>query len=144
MEQVPEDQGQVLHTSGTPVGPNVPILKNQSLHTRWRLISVVAKLTADANVADRYVYLDIYKASIIYMRFMCQTPQTNGQVVLYTWSSGSGSNLIAGSAVGVVSIGTNILMSNEMVVKVDCVNRQTTDQFSDLDLLVEEWIEPLS
>jgi len=109
---------------------------------RHRLYGATFVLTTDANVANRYVSWQIYSVGASTPTAICTLAQTAGTARQYHW------------AVGHPALATNVgnhiytPMPDDMwaegllFFQTTTENIQAGDTFTNIGLLVEEWIEP--
>lgn len=142
MPLLPPDAGSL--TTGTVSDPaagadvtfQVPAL------TRWRVHSINFTLTTDATVATRLARVEFYSGLILAESYGCD----NGHVASTVWT------YIAAEGLGTLKVNffphvgfalpVNLVLLPETIINITSAYLQAGDQFSDIVIQYESWINP--
>ena len=138
---IPDDQGRIVVIEGAPVDAGLEIVVNQTIRTRWRILSVSALFTAAVAVATRLPALSIIQDTQEIGRYEVNDVFLTGEVGRVTWGPAVGTNIPLGSPNKVGALPVGLLVNREAIIRTATMGIQLMDQWSDLNILVEEWIE---
>ena len=141
MSNVPQSQGDIIYQLVADPGGGAEWTFTMPDRVRWRLMSVKMKLTADANVADRYVSVKITHDTDLIMRMVMDTPVTNNVSVIITFNGGGSVKASLSGGVVYASMGANIIINDGCVIASHTKSMQVGDQYEDVVITVQEWID---
>lgn len=143
MPIVPDNQGNLRIITVAAPGAGVDWAFTQGVRVRWRILSVSAQFAADANSADRVCSFYGMVGGVLVFSFSVQHQIVTGETVQVTWSEIT-------STVGAVPgvnlggyLGSMLYVNDQIILGVTTLNIQVGDQWSNIRIRVEEWIEPL-
>jgi len=143
-EMIPADQGRIItHVIPKP-SIGVDFSGAMPVRTRWRIIAVIAWLTTDATAVDRHATLRIGLGADTYVAIPLRQVMTASNAYTVCWFSGADVPPITGGLTLVGNLPEKLLINNEMVIFSDTDNLETMDEWDEIFVLAEEWIEPLA
>ncbi len=107
-------------------------------------MGVTCKFTADATTANRFIYLDIYKAFDLLLRLTSKEEVQASEDWVICWCAGGIATIDTTVSSQVAILPPKLLLNDQMTIESRTENMQVGDQFENVFMLVEEWIEPLA
>jgi len=143
-EQIPVDQGRlVLIAPADPaMGDNPSITQPQRV--RWKLKSFQATLITSVTVADRVPELTITVNALEVLRITASQGTAASLTFIYGWMAGERALAVTGQTSRVTALPRNYLVNNQSIIAITTVDIDPADQWQNIRLVVEEWIEPLA
>jgi len=111
--------------------------------TRWRLRSIQATLTTSVNAANRLPELTLTIGANELLRISASQIQLASTVFITGWMEGERALAIAGQTARVSPLPRGYLLNDEAVIAVVTSALDAADEWSDIVIVSEEWIEPL-
>lgn len=143
-EMIPDDQGRICVIKVVDPAGGGEFIHVQPARLRWRVISLKALFTADANAANRFFNLDLMVGGAVVLRMPVREEATAGQVWTINWFTGAfyTPDTLSLNEAGLMP--EKLLVNNEMMITSFTDGIQVGDQWSQIYLMVEEWMEPLA
>ncbi len=143
-EMVPEGQGRLrIITVDDPVmGANWKYDQPES--TRWWLQAVAMIMVTDGNVAERFPVLSFKRGVDIVLEIPLQDSIDANLVKSIEWYPGAISITGTDGDMMPGALPHRLLFNNEIQLTMRTLNMQAGDQYQQIYLWVEEWIEPLA
>lgn len=104
----------------------------------WKLVSVVMLLTADANVANRLVSLELRAATALVWRFLAEASQPASTAVTYVAAALGVQSPATLATFNSLLIPPNVWLPRNFIFQTVTENIQVGDAFSSIALMVEE------
>lgn len=143
-EMIPDQQGRiVIHTITNP-GAGVEFTVMLPVRVRWRVFMIYARFLPDANVITRSVRLVVGKGSVVYGRLNTTRNPVASINVNFTWYMAGHAYIPSGGNEGAGALPEKLLMNNMMTIKSSTTNLQVGDEWKDVTVMAEEWMEPLA
>ena len=142
-EQIPADQGRivVVNVPDPLLGADWAYI--MPVRTRWALRSVQALLTTSVVVADRIPELQIIMAGFMALRRTARALIPGNSALYFGWYVGGGAPAIAGQTAIGASMPERYLLNDNSEFQTQTVALDAGDQWSEIMIVAEEWIEPL-
>ena len=140
---LPENQGYIRHVTIPDPAAGAVFTYTQPVAVRWRVISLCAHFVTDANPANRQISLDFRLGTDIILRAGINDLITDSLTLDISWNPGGGGVVNAANTAKMGVLPSTFLFNNEMIIFATVQNIQIGDQFSEIHLLVEEWMESL-
>jgi len=126
-----------------------PVVGNDFTHTmdarvRWRVISVKCHLVCDGNAGNRNVCLEVALGTDLLMKFHLVDHLLQNETWDITWAGSPLSGMSTASRTSGGCLPEKLLLNNEMTIRSATQAIKAGDQFTQIFILVEEWIEPLA
>lgn len=143
-DMIPGDQGRlvVVTAPAVPLGtdPNYVM----PLRVRWKLKSVQATLTTGVFVGNRIPELTITQDGIEVLRITASQLQAASVIFITGWMEGERALAIVGQTSRVTALPRGYLLNNQAIIAIATVGLDAGDQWTDMYIVAEEWIEPLA
>jgi len=143
-QQIPDQQGRIV----VVVVPNPVVGADWNyaipVRTRWRVRSVQATLQTSVFAANRIPELTFTIGVNELLRISASQQQVASLAFITGWMEGERASLIAGQTSRVTALPRGYLLNNQAVIAVVTVALDVNDQWSDIVIVAEEWIEPLA
>lgn len=132
--------GVIRSITGTNPAAGAEISETVPTGARWRLLAILATLTADANVANRVASIFIDDGTNVLIRQSAQSTQGASESRVYSWFPGSQRLALVGGDMTWAGSNRLILLAGSRI-RTSTALLQAGDDWSAPQLLVEEWIE---
>jgi len=142
-EMIPDVQGRIRVINIPGPGGGIDIYHTQDARVRWEIKSLFYLLTTEVGVADRIVQLYISNIGGYIMAFEPAEVQPASTARYHQWSPNEGQTVLTGGTVQNNVIPVGLRLNNQMTIETITVGLQPGDDFTEIALIVEEWIEPL-
>ncbi|GAH83661.1 unnamed protein product [marine sediment metagenome] len=143
-EQIPDQQGRiaVVNVAGVAAGTDWNYV--QEIRTRMWLKAVTATLITSVNIADRVPELVITQGGVEIIRITGSQLTAANTTFIYGWMEGERALAVTGQTSRVTALPRQLHLNNQAVISVTTVALDAVDQWVDIYLYFEEWIEPLA
>lgn len=141
--QIPDQQGRILVINVPAPGIGFDWQYGMPVRTRWRVRSVQATLTTSVVVADRIPELFLAIGAEEVIRITASQLLAGGGAFIFGWMEGERALAIAGQTSRVTALPRGYLINNQGAIGVHTVALDVGDDWTNIIIVVEEWIEPL-
>jgi len=143
-DMIPPDQGRIVtvRPANPAVGDEITI--QQPSGVRWRVTSFIALRVNGVVAGDRSAVLVISQGGDVLFRSVATALSIASQVIWYVWSAGSNPLSGTGQAQRGGVLPNRLLVNDQTKFETDVWSADAGDQWSDIVLMVEEWMEPLA
>ncbi|KKL67123.1 hypothetical protein LCGC14_2138130 [marine sediment metagenome] len=141
---IPGDMGRIrIITPSNPVlAAEISITQEVSL--RWMFVGFLYTLAAGAagnpRVSD--VVFEVGGVEVIRLAPVESIAATETRT--FQWRRGTKQTVLSSDDMNTNNIGQDLVLNNEVTIRTETSNFAPNGQYSDIVLIVEEWIEPLS
>jgi hypothetical protein len=135
-----EGPGYVRGVTGTDPAAGTDWAEQGPSGLLWRLVSIRATLTADANAANRRVRFRIHAGGSVFFSAAAPIVQTANQTKTYVIAQGTPFETSPDVTVVGLPLPSGLNMPTSYSFDVVTENLQAGDDWSDLQYMVEEWI----
>lgn len=142
-EQIPDQQGRIVVVQVAAPGVGFDWAYIMPIRTRWRLRSVQAQLTTSVVVANRLPELNLSIGGIDVLRVSSSQFQAASVIMLVGWMEGERALAIAGQTARVSPLPRGYLLNDQAEISVVTLGLDAGDDWVDIVIVAEEWIEPL-
>jgi len=142
-EQIPDQQGRLIAIVVPNPAAGVDFLYNLPLRTRWAVRSVEATLTTVLGGANRVPELVFTIGAAPVLRITASQDLAAAGVFIFGWHEGATAQIVATQTSRVASIPPRYLLNDQGSIQVQTVALALGDTWTDIHIVVEEWIEPL-
>jgi len=142
-DMIPGDQGRLRRILIADPVAGADFVTVQPDRVRWRIISLYARLANDANAGNRIVRLSIADGALVLMNIETSTDSIANETVNVNFYSGAVAMVSASSRSMNGALPEKLLLNGGVTITSNTLDLQAGDQFTNIRLYVEEWIEPL-
>jgi len=142
-QQIPDQQGRLVVTVVPNPGVGLDWAYAVPAQTRWRLRSVQATLTTSIVAGNRLPELAFAIGGNELLRISASQIQLASLAFITGWMEGERALAIVGQTSRVSSLPRGYLLNAGAQIAVFTVALNVGDQWSDIVIVSEEWIEPL-
>jgi len=135
-----EGPGMLRTIAGTNPAAGAEISETVPTNARWRLRAMQFNLTADANVANRRVVIQVDDGSNVLFQVQAQENQVASSTEGYH-AAAWGTLVTTFGTIHQVSLPPDLMLFQGWRILTTTTNLQTGDNFTAPRMLVEEWIE---
>lgn len=143
-EQIPSQQGRIVVVQVANPGVGIDWAYVMPIRTRWRLRSVQAQLTTSVNIANRLPELNLSIGGIDVLRISSSQFQAASLIMLVGWMEGERALGIAGQTARVSPLPRGYLLNDQAEISVITLGMDAADEWINIVIVAEEWIEPLA
>lgn len=138
---LPPDQGRVrvIVVEDPPVGTDFTVVMPALV--RWELKMLTGRLNCDANVAFRIPRVEIVDGNLIIGTFGSDFRLQATETLQYTWGQGVSIAVVSSAPTAHGPLPVGLRLVNRMIIRHETAGIQAGDQWRDISLLVEEWID---
>jgi len=143
-EMIPDQHGDIRLVTISNPAAGAEIVITQDARVRWEIKSLMYTFVTDGTVANRESEVIFTVGAVEWLRLMPRGKQLASLTDIYSWYPGSkGVKGDAATVQGHILPG-NLRFNNQVVISTDTVAMAAGDQYSNVRMIVEEWIEPLA
>ncbi|MBA7628749.1 hypothetical protein ES703_36244 [subsurface metagenome] len=143
-EMIPDQQGRIVVVEAAPAGPGVDWTHTLPLRVRWRLRTIQATLVAGPDVVDRIPELTITQNGHEIIRITVSQSLAANLTFIYGWMEGERALAVTGQTSRVTALPRQLHLNNQAIIACVTVGLTLTDQWNDVIISAEEWMEPLA
>ncbi len=143
-EQIPSQQGRIVVVTVADPGAGVDWAFNLPIRVRWHLKRVQCKLTTGVDVAERVPELTITQGGVEVIRITASQSLAASLVFLYGWHEGERALAVTGQTSRVTALPRGLHLNDQAVIQVVTAGLTMTDDWTNIYIMAEEWIEPLA
>lgn len=143
-EMIPDQHGRILLLNPANPAKGAEIVVTQPIRVRWALKSFQVKLATGLVVADRIPELYIQQDGVEAIRITGSQSLAASGTFIYGWMEGERALSVTGQTSRVTALPRKFYMNNQAVIGTLTVGIDMDDQYSNVVVVVEEWIEPLA
>jgi len=134
-------QGWMRSFTGTDPAANTEVSETVPTGARWRFLSAVLTLVTDATVANRSVRIFFDDGANVYCRGCAAGVQPASATQVYNIGD-TGFNAVADAVTDPVPVPSGLRLLAGHRIRSSTANIQAGDNYSAIQMLVEEWLEP--
>lgn len=142
-EQLPVNQGRLRLIAPVDPAAGMDWVIVQDIRTRWRIVSVQATFITSVNAGNRLPELQVMFGALPVVVMPANVAQAPNVTLIHQWGFREVGASPAGSTVQAELLPEGMLVNDQATLAVITVAMDLGDQWSNIRLLVEEWIEPL-
>lgn len=136
-----EGSGAIRSITGTDPAAGVEVSEAVPTDARWRVLTVLWELVADATVANRQPQLQLTDGATVLSKTRALTAQTASQTRIYNYSLNYPDNTPSQTAGEYQSFLPINMLAAGFIISSDTTSLQAGDNYGAPQLLVEEWLE---
>lgn len=143
-EMLPPSHGRILLLSPANPAQGAEISITQGARLRWELRGLLYTLVTAAGGGNRITHLTFSVGAVVFMRLTERGSQAGGVSRHHQWCQETSPGLTTGSDTMLQQLPNLLRFNDQVVIATYTMAIDATDQFQDVRLVIEEWIEPLA
>ena len=143
-EMIPDQQGRIVVVTATNPGMGIDWSYTLPSRVRWHLKTVQCELTTGVDVADRIPELAITQGGVEVIRITASQSLAANLVFLYGWMEGERALALTGQTSRVTALPRGLHLNDRAIISVITDGLALSDDWKDIYIMAEEWIEPLA
>jgi hypothetical protein len=134
--------GAIRSISGTTPGAGAEVSETVPAGARWQVLSFMSTLVTSATVASRVAAMTLDDGTNIFWRNEATVVQAATNTRIRCWTNGYGAIVNGNGTSDTVALMQNAMLLAGFRIRTNTVSIQAGDQYSAVQYLVREWLEP--
>lgn len=143
-DMLPPSHGRIVLLAPANPAQGSEISITQPARVRWEIRGLLYTLVTTAGGGNRITHITFSVGAVAYMRLTERGSQAGGVTRHHQWCNEVSPGLTTGSDTLLQQLPSLVRFNNQVVIATYTMAIDALDQFQDVRLVVEEWIEPLA